>query len=172
MRGIARFLAAACAAALLAMPAMSKPEASRALAAFQQLKNLAGTWRGTDEHGRTVRSSFRMIAGNTAVMETLYPPEMEPMVTLYSIDGNTIALMHYCPTNNQPHMRAIPPASGTVRRLEFEFQGAGNLPNLAVGHEQKLVLEFTDKDHIVEHWTWRENGKNSPMVYHLQRQAK
>lgn len=142
--------------------------ASRASAAFQELKNLAGHWQGTDAQGKAARSTFQMIAGDTAVMETLYPPEMEPMVTLYSIDGDAISLMHYCPTNNQPHMRAIPGA-GAVRRLVFEFQGAGNLPSLAVGHEYRLVLDFVDKDHIVERWTWRENGKDSEMVYRLQR---
>ena len=143
---------------------------SRTAAAFQQLQNLTGRWEGTDAQGRKVKSIFQMIAGNTAVMETLYPPEMEAMVTLYSIDGNAISLMHYCPTNNQPHMRAIPP-DGAVQRLIFEFQNAGNLPNLAVGHEYRLVLDFQGKDHIVEHWTWRENGKNSEMVYDLKRRT-
>jgi hypothetical protein len=142
--------------------------ASRAAAAFQELRGLAGHWQGTDTHGKPVRSVFQMIAGNTAVMETLYPPDMEAMVTLYSVDGNAIALMHYCPTNNQPHMRAIP-APGTVKRLVFEFEGAGNLPDLAAGHEYRLVMEFQDKDHIVEHWTWRENGRDSEMVYRLER---
>lgn len=112
-----------------------------------------------------------LIAGNTAVMETLYPPEMEPMVTLYSLDGNAIALMHYCPTNNQPHMRAIPPA-GAVKQLVFQFQGAGNLPTLATGHEYKLVMDFQDANRIVERWTWRENGKDSDMIYHLRRQPQ
>lgn len=142
--------------------------ASRAAAAFQELKNLAGHWQGTDAQGKPVRSTFQMIAGDTAVMETLYPADMEAMVTLYSIDGDAISLMHYCPTNNQPHMRAIPPA-GAVKRLVFEFQGAGNLPDVAVGHEYRLVMDLQDKDHIVERWTWRENGKDSEMVYRLQR---
>ncbi len=142
--------------------------ASRAATAFQDLKNLAGHWQGTDAQGRVVRSTFQMIAGGTAVMETLYPADMEPMVTLYSIDGDAISLMHYCPTNNQPHMRAIP-APGAIKRLVFEFQGAGNLPDVAVGHEYRLVMDLQDKDHIVERWTWRENGKDSEMVYRLQR---
>lgn len=152
----------------LTMSGTNSLAANRAVEAFQQLKSLAGHWRGTDEHGRTVKSAFELIAGNTAVMETLYPPAMEPMVTLYSVDGDAISLMHYCPTNNQPHMRAIPPA-GQIKQLVFEFQGAGNLPNLAVGHEYKLVMEFQDENHITERWTWRENGSDSVMVYRLQR---
>jgi hypothetical protein len=166
VKRIASFVALMIMAAVCAP--MATPAGSRALVAFQELKQLAGHWQGTDARGRTVKSTFQMIAGKTAVMETLYPPQMEPMVTLYSIDGDAIALMHYCPTNNQPHMRAIP-AAGAEKQLVFKFQGAGNLPNPAVGHEYKLVLDFQDKDHIVENWTWRENGKDSEMVYSLQR---
>lgn len=163
-----RILSIAALALMMFFCVTKSSAANRTDSAFQQLKSLAGHWQGTDERGRKVRSTFELIAGNTAVMETLYPPAMEPMVTLYSIDGDAISLMHYCPTNNQPHMRAIPP-TGTVKKLVFEFEGAGNLPNPAVGHEFKLVMEFQDANNITEHWTWRENGKDTVMVYRLQR---
>jgi hypothetical protein len=142
--------------------------ANNALTAFHQLQSLAGDWEGKDEHGAGVKSNFKRIAGNTAVMETLDMPGMDEMVTLYSIDGDTIALMHYCPTGNQPRMRARPSA-GIAKSLTFVFEGAGNLPNLAIGHEQRLVLDFVDRDHIVEHWTWRKNGKDAEMVFRLTR---
>ncbi len=32
-----------------------------------------------------------------------------------------------------------------------------------------MVLDFEDKDHITERWTWRKNGKGTDMVYHLAR---
>jgi hypothetical protein len=144
--------------------------AGPANAVFQKLRALAGTWEGKDEQGNAVKTSFKLIAGETAVMETLNMSGMEEMVTLYSVDGDGIALLHYCPTNNQPHMRAVPP-SGDIRDLVFEFQGAGNLPDLATGHEHKLVMEFRDNDHLTERWTWRKNGKDTEMVYHFTRKA-
>ncbi len=101
-------------------------------------------------------------------METLTLPGMEDMVTIYSQDGDGIALLHYCPTNNQPRMRAVPP-SGDVKELVFAFEGAGNLRSLDVGHEHKLVIQFQDKDHITERWTWRSNGKDTEMVYRFAR---
>ena len=145
------------------------PTASRATAAFQKLQSLVGDWEGKDEHhGDAVKTNFKLLASKTAVMETLTASGMDEMVTLYSIDGDSIALLHYCPTNNQPRMRATP-APGDVTKLVFSFQGAGNLPNLETGHEHKLVIEFQDKDHIVEHWTWRQKGKDMEMVYHFAR---
>lgn len=56
-----------------------------------------------------MKSSFKTIASSTAVMETLAMSGMDEMVTLYSINGDTIALVHYCPTNNQPRMRPSRP---------------------------------------------------------------
>jgi hypothetical protein len=136
--------------------------------AYKKLAGLAGDWAGKDEQGEEVKSNFKLAISNTVVMETLNASGMEEMLTLYSIDGDGISLLHYCPTNNQPHMRAVP-SSGDVNQLTFAFLSAGNLPSIAVGHEHKMVLDFKDKDHITERWTWRKNGKDTDMVYHLTR---
>jgi hypothetical protein len=151
----------------LAMPFLAQPQ-NYAADAFKKLETLAGDWQGKDDQGNEVKSNFKPAISNTVVMETLDAAGMEEMLTLYSVDGDGISLLHYCPTNNQPHMRAVP-TSTDVKELSFAFLNAGNLPSLAVGHEHKMVLEFTDKDHIVEHWTWRKNGKDMEMVYHLVR---
>lgn len=117
-----------------------------------------------------MKSTFKTIASNTAVMETLAMSGMDEMVTLYSIEADSIALLHYCPTNNQPRMRARP-SPGEIKKLEFSFEGAGNLPTPETGHEHRLVIDFVDGDHIVEHWTWRKNGKDTEMTFTLARQT-
>jgi hypothetical protein len=137
-------------------------------AAFRKLQSLSGEWEGKDEHGMPVKTNFKVLASATAVMETLSPSGMEEMVTLYSIDGNAIALVHYCPTNNQPRMRVVPD-SDDVKELSFDFQGAGNLKSPATGHQHHLVIRFVDPDHITETWTWRQGEKDTPMVFHLTR---
>ena len=93
---------------------------------------------------------------------------MEQMLTLYTVDRDAIALVHYCPTNNQPRMRAVP-SSASLTELVFSFQDATNLPDPAIGHEQKLILQFTGADQIIERWTWRKNGKDTDMVYNFTR---
>jgi hypothetical protein len=140
----------------------------RATEAFQRLQSLTGDWQGKDEQGNEVKSTFKLMISNTVVMETLDASGMDEMLTLYSVDGNGISLLHYCPTNNQPHMRAIP-ASESVKELVFSFVGAGNLSSIAVGHEHKMAMKFDDKDHITERWTWQKNGKDTEMIYHLDR---
>jgi hypothetical protein len=47
---------------------------------------------------------------------------MEHMVSLYNADGDGKAMIPYCPTNYQPHMRAVPEA-GQPKEL---FQWCGD----------------------------------------------
>jgi hypothetical protein len=157
------------AALMLAVIALAQVEAaSHAPAAFKKMQSLAGEWVGKDEHGMEAKSNFKVMVSNTTVMETLAASGMEEMVTFYHVDGDAIALVHFCPTNNQPRMRAIP-KSDDIAELTFAFEGAANLPSLAVGHQQQLTIKFEGPDHITEIWTWRENGKDTPMEFHLAR---
>jgi hypothetical protein len=156
--------------ATLAFPWRSRPAGSQVKAAFEKLQSLAGDWEGKDNMDMPAKTNFKVMVSGTTVMETLSPTGMggEDMVTLYTVDGDSIRIVHYCPTNNQPRMRATPRA-GEIKELAFEFQEAGNLPDESVGHQHKLVLEFKDADHITETWTWRAKGKDTPMVIHFAR---
>ena len=137
-------------------------------AAFKKLLSLAGEWEGKDEHGMPVKTSFKPMASSTAVMETLAMSGMDEMVSLYSVDQDSIALVHYCPTNNQPRMRATPD-SDEIKELVFEFQGAGNLRSPSAGHQHRLVIHFDNANHMTETWTWRQDDKDTLMVFHLTR---
>jgi len=148
---------------------MSGRAMSRAQVAFEKLRELRGSWEGKDDHGMVVKTNFKVMVSDTMVMETLFASGMEEMVTLYSVSGNGVVLLHYCPTNNQPRMRAVPPPDGDVKELDFIFEGAGNLPNLETGHQHRLVIQFHDKDHITERWTWRQKGKDTDMIFQLSR---
>ena len=139
--------------------------------AFKKLQSLAGQWEGKDAHGMVSKTSFEVLASGTAVMEKLEASGMEEMITLYSMDRDGIALVHYCPTNNQPRMRVVP-SSDDVKELSFDYQGAGNLPSPSAGHQHHLILRFGDENHITETWTWREGDKDTPMVFHFARKTK
>ena len=162
-----------CTAVLALVTAISAPIFSAGeppKAAFKQLQALAGNWEGKDSDGGAAKTKYETVAAGTAVMETISPTGMgmEDMLTLYSIDGDSIVLVHYCPTNNQPRMKATPGPS-EVKQLTFAFQSAGNLPSEETGHQHKLVIQFEDADHITETWTWRSKGKDTPMVFHFTR---
>jgi len=166
-RGVTALLALFSAILLLtALPIHAAP--NKVDTAFKKVMSLQGQWEGKDQDGNAVRTSFQSEAAGTALLETLAPSGMEEMLSLYSVDGDGIQLAHYCPTNNQPRMRAVP-ASPDPEELDFQFTGAGNLPDVTVGHQHRLVIRFEDADHITETWTWRQHGHDVPMVFHLAR---
>ena len=154
-----------------AIPVMAQGGAKPSPPAFKEIQALAGDWEGKDANGMPAKTNFKVVVANTTVMETLVMHGEPEMLTLYSVDGDGIALIHYCPTNNQPRMRAVPKA-GELKELDFKFTGAGNLPNPSVGHEQRLVLRFEDENHITEEWTWRSKGKDLVTVIHFGRSGK
>jgi len=163
-----RFMPLSVSFLLLIFPIATLVAGTPAESAFKKLQTLAGKWEGKDAHGMAAKTSFEVLASSTAVIERLDASGMEEMVTLYSLDRDGVALVHYCPTNNQPRMRVVP-SSDDVKELSFDYQGAGNLKSPETGHQHHLVLKFEDADHITETWTWREGDKDTPMVFHFTR---
>jgi hypothetical protein len=154
---------------LLSTVLLAQSAPSTAQSAFKKMSLLQGEWEGKDADGKPVRTSFQPMISGTALMETLSPSGMEEMLSLYSVDGDGIQLAHYCPTNNQPRMRAVP-SGADPKELDFQFTGAANLPDISVGHQHRMVLQFEDADHITETWTWRHGNHDMPMVFHLARE--
>ena len=106
---------------VLGVGSRSSRTVSRAQVAFDKLRELRGNWEGKDDHGMAVKTNFKVMVSDTMVMETLAASGMEEMVTFYSVSGGDVALVHYCPTNNQPRMRAVPPPDGDVKELDLHM---------------------------------------------------
>jgi hypothetical protein len=90
------------------------------------------------------------------------------MVTLYTADGNRLALTHYCSAGNQPRMETMA-ITGDPKEFDFSFTGITNLMNPNTGHMHHLVIQIADQDHFTEQWTWRENGKDRIHTIHFTR---
>ena len=153
---------------LILSAGLAYAQSNPAPAAFKKMMQLQGEWDGKDADGKPVHSSFKSMVSGTTLMETLAPSGMEEMLSLYSVDKDGIQLSHYCPTNNQPRMRAVL-SSADPKELEFQFTGAGNLPDISTGHQDHLVIRFEDADHITEIWTWKQGNHEMPMEFHLAR---
>ncbi len=135
---------------------------------LDKLKSLAGEWEGKNPEGKSVRVSYKVVSTGTAVLEALNSSDESDMVTLYTADGDRVALTHYCAANNQPRMRSAA-VTGPVKELAFTFTGATNLASPDAGHMHKLVLSFDDASHFSQHWTWREKGAEKTEVFRFTR---
>ncbi len=158
--------AMALAVLVFAVPARAQAPAPKSTEAFDRLKTLVGEWQAVDENGKPFTSTFRMVSNNTALEETFQTADDNQMVTLYSPDGNRVALTHYCSAGNQPRMES-PAFSGSTDEFVFAFTGATNLASPDDGHMHRLMLQIEDANHFSETWTYREKGKDTKRTFNF-----
>ena len=135
---------------------------------FDHLKTLVGTWEAPTPQGGTMTNTIRLVSNGTALEETFQSKEDDQMVTLYTADGNRLAMTHYCAAGNQPRMETLA-ITGDQKEFEFSLAGITNLMNPNSGHMRRLVIQIADQDHFTEQWTWRENGKDRVTTIHFRR---
>ena len=135
---------------------------------FDRLKVLAGEWQGTDESGKPVTSTFRVVSNGTALEETFQSENDNQMVTMYTPDGNRVALTHYCSKGNQPKMES-PGVTATADEFVFTFTGVTNLASPEDTHLHHLVLQIDDAEHFTETWTIHEKGHDTKRVFKFTR---
>jgi hypothetical protein len=123
---------------------------------FDNLKGLAGDWAMVGGDG-SVAVTYRLTAGGSAVVETLFPGSPHEMVTVYTVDKGDVVLTHYCAEGNQPHMKAV--KGGDAKTIEFKFDGGGNIKSPKDGHMHEATFVFVDADHVKSSWLFYEDGK-------------
>jgi len=134
---------------------------------FERLKTLAGTWQGEGPHGMTT-VTYQVVAGGTAIIETLLPPDEPSMITVYYCDGDKLMLTHYCSIGNQPRMRAQQP-SRESNTLHFAFLDATDLQKPSDGHMIGLTLTFQAANRLKQSWLWQQDGKAETSTFDLTR---
>jgi hypothetical protein len=128
---------------------------------FEKLKTLVGNWDGSGEDSGkkfATTTSFKMVSGNSVLMNTLAEGKPDEMITMFHLDQKDLLATHYCAAHNQPRMKAKSGASPA--QITFEFKDGTNIgPN--DGHMQRLVVTFVDNDHHTEDWVYLDKGKES-----------
>lgn len=158
------------AAAILALGVFAMRAGSQVKSAsgFEQLKALVGTWEATTAVGEKVTTSIRAVSNGTAIEETFNSSRDNEMVTIYTPDGNKVALTHYCSKGNQPRMETVAIESN-AKQFDFEYVGAANLASEADQHLHHVVLQIIDSDHFLETWTILAKGKETTDTFHFVR---
>jgi hypothetical protein len=130
-------------------------------AIFDKFKALNGVWEmqgGHDEHGMPNGSvTYKVTAAGSAVMETFLAGTEHEMVTLYYVEGDGMALTHYCMLGNRPHMRAIP--SSDPSKITFRCPEGEDRALEAEEHMHQATFTFIDADHLRSEWVLYKDGK-------------
>jgi hypothetical protein len=145
------------------------PPTSKGQADFERLKSLVGDWEGESPDG-TAHVSYTVVSNGSAVMENLGHTGMTGMmISMYHLDGDRLMMTHYCSIGNQPRMRLV---KSTATELTFEMFDATNLASKSDAHMRKLVISWTDKDHVTAIWTMTKDGKDQEKgVFKLTRKG-
>lgn len=152
----------------------TQPVAADAQQAFDKLKTLAGSWAGqltttpqfAPVEGKFVQFSLQVASrGHAMVHEMSVSGLPDHPVTMFHLDGDRLALTHYCDAGNRPRMVGTMSPDG--KTLEFEFLDlAGSDEN---GHMHRAVFTFIDDNHHTEDWTFMTPG-GKPMRAHFDLQ--
>jgi type IV secretory pathway TrbL component len=134
-------------------------DAARRKALLDSVKALEGTWQAAGANGELHVTEFKVSSAGSVVREIMFPGTAEEMTNVYRLEGNVLALTHYCAMGNQPELRAV---ARTGNRLEFGFVGVLDLDKPDEVYMGALMLEFVDQDHLVEHWRSFVQGKLLP----------
>jgi hypothetical protein len=120
-------------------------------AAFEKLKSLAGKRSPAmfTADGEKTNVDYRVTAGGTAVIETMFAGEPHEMVTVYTLDGDSINATHYCSGGNQPYMRLN---KEKTKGNDVVFDFVSITGKQTEGHIKAVRFHF-DGDKVEETWS-------------------
>ncbi len=129
-------------------------------AAFEKLKGLAGTWSANmiERDGELTTVEYRITAGGSVVMETMFAGQPHEMINMYAFDGDSLIATHYCSGQNQPVLK-LNAEKSTADELVFDFvkvTGANQK-----GYINGVQLKFGKDGRVEEVWHTTEK---SPFV--------
>lgn len=110
---------------------------------------------------------FQTSSGGSVVREIMGPGTPHEMTNMYSLDGNSLVMTHYCGAGNQPHMRVTQIKND---QLVFASEGVSDLASPETFYMANMTITFIDDDHISESWRGLTDGDESEMpVFEMQR---
>jgi hypothetical protein len=149
----------------------TQPASADSKKVFEKLKGLAGSWTGQltttpsapEADGKFVQFSMQVTSRGNALMHEMSVSGLpDHPLTMFYLEGDAMALTHYCDAGNRPHMRGTLSPDGNA--LEFEFVSLDG--SNRTGHMHHAVITFIDDNHHVEEWTYMMPG-DKPVRAHF-----
>jgi hypothetical protein len=143
----------------------TKPASAEVKKVFEKLKGLAGSWIGQvtttpsapEADGKFVQASMLVTSrGNALMHEMAISGLPDHPLTMFYLEGDSLALTHYCDAGNRPRMRGT--LDGDTLKFDFVSLDGSN----RTGHMHHAVITFIDDNHHIEEWTYMMPG-DKPM---------
>jgi hypothetical protein len=126
-------------------------------AVFEKLKGLAGTWDANmmTADGEKTKVIYEVSANGTVVQETSFAGSAHEMITMYTLDGDSIVATHYCAGDNQPTLR-LNAAKSKADELVFDFVNVRGR-NIK-SHINGLTVKFGTDGKVEQSWSTVTDG--------------
>lgn len=133
--------------------------------AFERMKNLVGSWESTVDKGQgpvKMIASYRITAGGSAIVETVFEGAPQEMVTVYYDNPDRqLNMTHYCMLNNRPRM-ALQSMKGN--ELAFDLSKTADIDAAKDNHMHSLTITMDGKDRMVQRWTRFQGGQKKEVA--------
>jgi len=154
--------------AAVAASGQNQPQnTGKSAAVFKQLTSLVGEWEAVQE-GVPVRETYTLTANGSVLMSETKPADSQPMITMFTVDGDHLIATHYCVAGNQPQM-----VTGNLgdldKGLTFSLERVTGMKTPDDWHNTGITLTLDDKDHMTQRWTYLYKGKTGTTVFHYTR---
>ena len=139
--------------------------------AFEKMKTLAGSWKGSAEEGGKqlpANARFQIISDGSVLMAWLNERSADEMVTMFHPDGTNLMATHYCAAHNQPRMVFV--QGRDPNKLVFDFKDGTNIDPDG-GHMNSVAFIFDKPNHHIEEWTYIEKGKETTARFDFHRKS-
>jgi hypothetical protein len=141
--------------------------------AYARLTTMAGSY-DVEFPGETERSKviWENVAGGHAVLEKLNVGTPHEMVSLYYLEGQDLALTHYCAAGNRPLLR-LDRARSTRDELFFVFDPATTgIDPKTDGHIHAAHFAWLDADSVDVTWSfWDGGAEQHAKLFQLRRKV-
>ena len=153
----------------LSAPAYGEADAPKM---FGTLKALEGTWQGRmtttpkaeGVDGTVTTVTMRVTSmGNVLMHEMVGEGRPDDPITMLYLDGERLALTHYCDAGNRPRMVASMSEDG--KSVEFEFLDVAGPTTYGYMREARFTL--IDAEHHIQEWTFMRPG-DKPVVARVE----
>ena len=77
-----------------ALWAQNRQDSNKSAAAFKQLTSLVGEWEAVQQ-GVPVKETYTLTANGSVLMSETKPDDSQPMITMFTVDGDHLIAAHY-----------------------------------------------------------------------------
>jgi len=137
---------------------------------LDQVKKLAGTWESADEKGNWGPGTmYAVSSGGSTMREVMFPGTPHEMTNIYTMDGASLVMTHYCAMGNQPHLRCTSAKTG---ELPFTCDGVSNMHSATEQYMGRMTLVIIDNNNIEQRWTTVNAAKGEPADFTIKFRRK